>query len=111
MLTARVRKELRSIDQFARYGGEEFTVILPGTPKASLKDVAERLREAIAGKPFRIDENAIFITISIGGVTSPEDATDVRGLVQAADHALYRAKAGGRNTVSVTGMPTSPNPE
>jgi len=46
---------LRSIDKAARYGGEELLVVLPETPVAPAKHVAERMRSAIAGHDFLVE--------------------------------------------------------
>ncbi|EYC50133.1 diguanylate cyclase [Hylemonella gracilis str. Niagara R] len=95
----RTSKQLRKPDLFARYGGEEFTVLLPGTdaPKAML--IAERVRAAIAGMPL-IAEPPVPITVSIGvAQRQPNESTE--SLLARADAALYAAKQGGRNRVTL----------
>lgn len=91
----------REQDMVARYGGEEFTVILPETGKDAALMVAERIRECISGHPFPHKETQPGgnLTISLGVATFPVDSKDVKGLVDKADEALYRAKKGGRNRV------------
>ena len=93
--------ESRGIDEPARYGGEEFVLALPETPKAGAVEVAERVRERIAAT--RIDGveggGAISVTASIGVATMPDDGNDTRGLIAAADAALYEAKRAGKNRV------------
>ena len=89
----------------ARYGGEEFVVLLPRTPTEGAALVAERIRERAeraihgdsAGTPVRA-------TVSIGVSTLGPDE-DVDGLLRRADAALYRAKAAGRNRVSIAIAP------
>jgi diguanylate cyclase (GGDEF)-like protein len=101
MVARRIKDELRAVDILARYGGEEFAVILPGTPSSSLAGVGERLRQVIAMRPFTVEDKAILITVSAGGATFPDDASDVHSLVDEADRWLYDAKETGRNRTRV----------
>ncbi|HZD57850.1 MAG TPA: GAF domain-containing protein [Anaerolineales bacterium] len=98
-LAARLRSSMRSVDVLARYGGEEFAVILPETPAGSLASLGERLRKAVAVRPFLIDDTVIPLTVSIGGATFPDHAREAYRLVECADHAMYQAKKDGRNCV------------
>lgn len=94
---------MRHSDVLARYGGEEFVLLLPDTPLDVAMEVAERLRVAVAEHEFDIDAGApLGVTVSIGvaaGVFSGPRSQTPQGLISAADTALYRAKAGGRNRV------------
>jgi diguanylate cyclase (GGDEF)-like protein/PAS domain S-box-containing protein len=98
-LAAAVRGE----DIACRFGGEEFVIILP---KASLDDTerrAEALREGIkvpVGEPARLYPTA---TMSVGLAEFPQHGTSVDELILAADSAMYRAKALGRDRVVVAG--------
>lgn len=99
----------RSSDVCARYGGEEFTVILPRTDLSGALVIAERLRADIerATAGYRT-HGATVGTASIGVATaSPKSLTDMAALMEAADKALYQAKEGGRNRVSVVGAQAS----
>ena len=91
----------RGQDLVARYGGEEFSIILPETGKEAAVMVAERVRRCIFEQPFPDKETQPEgnLTISLGVATFPDDAADLKGLVNMADSALYRAKEGGRNRV------------
>lgn len=84
-----------------RYGGEEFISFLPRKSKKDSYEIAEKLRKAIAEHDFVKDNVKIKITISIGISAFPEDGAEPETLVRRADHALYRAKAGGRNMVCI----------
>lgn len=88
---------LRTGDLVSRYGGEEFLVILPDTPPAGAMQVAERLREAVAA----ITGMPKAVTVSIGVAACHQDET-VASLVSRADAALYQAKTGGRNRVTMS---------
>ena len=101
-LSKRLTSRMRSVDRVCRYGGEEITVILPETNIAAAKKIAEDLRILVKQKPFDIDNGqSISITVSVGLATYPEHANEVSLLVSHADTALYEAKKGGRNLVSV----------
>ena len=97
------REHIRTSDIAARYGGEEFIVIMPETGKEVALLVGEKLRKAFADSSFPLGESqpAERLTISIGIATFPQDADNPRELVDMADKALYRAKEGGRNRVTV----------
>jgi diguanylate cyclase (GGDEF)-like protein len=93
---------LRPADFAVRYGGEEMMVILPETSEVLALKVAERLcarmREATIFPDMR--EPLPHVTASLGvAVLAP--GMDGTGLIAAADAALYRAKHGGRNRVSL----------
>ena len=96
----RLLNAVRNGDLVARYGGEEFVVLLPGGGKEKLREIGERCRRAFEEAPFQLPHNnEAFVTISIGGACWPDDANTPRGLVGAADAALYRAKEAGRNRI------------
>lgn len=95
----RLRAELRETDAFGRWGGEEFIAILPDTPAAAAQVLAERMRAAIEAGP--VGDGGPRVTMSLGvAQRAPGGEWDL--LVKAADEALYRAKAQGRNRVVVT---------
>ena len=90
---------LRSSDAFGRYGGEEFCAFLPNTTESDATSLAERIRVAVEASTLRLGNVTIKITISIGVADSVRAGYDFKGLVAAADSALYGAKNGGRNQV------------
>ncbi len=100
-IAERIRGEVRGdIDIVARYGGEEFVVGLLDCSADSLKDTAERIRNAIGGRLFDIHRTEqIPVTVSIGSYLVRPDFHDMKQAVDFADKALYRAKEGGRNQV------------
>jgi diguanylate cyclase (GGDEF)-like protein len=94
-----IRHAVRASDVAARYGGDEFVVILTRTDLQGAMRVAEVLRAAIEGIGRRMGYPAGLITVSIG--LSEFDIRQPEGdLLVAADRALYRAKAAGRNAVA-----------
>ncbi|CAN7619482.1 diguanylate cyclase [Acidovorax sp. LjRoot194] len=95
---------LRPADLLGRMGGQEFAAVLPGVSPAEAHAIAERLRTAVEQAPFATGQGSPqHATVSIGLVHSATlggDA-DLEVLLLAADTALYRAKAEGRNRVVV----------
>ncbi len=100
----RVAKEqIRTYDLLARYGGEEFVMVLPDIDPNGSRDVAERIRSAIANCLFEDKGKEYSITVSIGVATArpAEDDFSKNQLIRLADEALYQAKEDGRNRVVV----------
>jgi diguanylate cyclase (GGDEF)-like protein len=93
----RVLSVMRPYDTFGRFGGEEFLVIVPGLTPEELRDVLERVREAIARSPIVVDAHELSVTASLGGATRDKDTADA--LIARADDALYAAKDQGRDRV------------
>jgi two-component system cell cycle response regulator len=92
----RLSEQLRAADVVARYGGEEFLVVLTGAEALEALLVAERLRNAVAAVPLRAGRINLPLTISVGVAVGPA-GTPLERLIGAADRALYRAKAEGRD--------------
>ncbi|MDD2318641.1 MAG: diguanylate cyclase [Geobacteraceae bacterium] len=92
------REQLRGYDTPVRFGGDEFVAVLP---EASLSDamvVAERVRKALAQIAFSGKLEKVRISASLGVAVYPSaEVATVEDLIRAADNALYRAKARGRN--------------
>ncbi len=94
-----LRETVRDVDVPARYGGEEFAVLLPQTDMEGAERLAERLRQAVAERPMTTRPGALVAcTASFGVASFPESSTPA-ALFAAADEALYRAKAAGKNRV------------
>jgi diguanylate cyclase (GGDEF)-like protein len=96
---ARMRGGLRSSDLKCRYGGEEFLILLPDTPLAGAKHVAETLRRDIADMQISWKDQVIQVTASFGVTASLPSEVDVQTFISRADAALYKAKDQGRNCV------------
>jgi diguanylate cyclase (GGDEF)-like protein len=96
---ARILKDqCRPYDLVARYGGEEFVVILEASSPGSGVSTAERIGESIIENPFRLGDETLPVTISVG-VVEGHSLGDFDSTLRKADHALYRAKESGRNCV------------
>ena len=95
------RATLRRNDYIARYGGEEFAIILPGSPKDEVMQLAEKLRKNIEKQTLGLfnSETIKQVTISGGVATYPEDADEREKLIYCADAALYEAKRLGKNRI------------
>ena len=94
----------RPSDLPARYGGEEFALVLPNTSPGGARLVAEKLRQTVAALkiPHNAPAEGSSLTISIGLSTiTPQQGSDCRQLILAADKGLYAAKNNGRNQVGI----------
>jgi len=93
-----VKAATRTEDLVSRFGGEEFLIALPRASSAQAVDMADRLRVVLAGRVAGGD--APPFTASFG-VAESTCATQLEGVLKAADVALYRAKTDGRDRVVV----------
>ena len=107
LIAKELQKSVRRVDTVCRYGGEEFVVILPMTTLKPAQELAERIRKRISTLCPRKSLPVMKLSVSIGVATFPEHGTTTESLLEAADQALYVAKTGGRNKVS---LPTEHNP-
>lgn len=95
-----VEDTLREGDVVSRYGGDELTALLPGVDVDVAMKVGERVRAAVARTQFS-GAAELRVTVCVGIASFPRHAVDVRGLLEAADRAMYRGKDGARNVVTV----------
>jgi diguanylate cyclase (GGDEF)-like protein len=96
-VAGRLREHSREGDMVARMGGDEFVVLIENHD--NLKDLstcARRLVEQL-GAPYVLGRRDYHVTLSIGISVFPSDGNDSQALLKAADVAMYRAKASGRN--------------
>ncbi|SCE76414.1 GGDEF domain-containing protein [Micromonospora mirobrigensis] len=99
----RVRGEIREVDLAFRQGGEEFVLLLPETDARGASIVAERLGAVVRDSSIPVDGHGgtpvpVGVTVSIGIAVYPDHATTGQRVLDAADDALYAAKAAGRDT-------------
>jgi diguanylate cyclase (GGDEF)-like protein len=117
-VAACLRGALRPTDMIARYGGEEFAVLLPGARAEQAREVAERLRRAVADMEIKAFDGRklprVTVSIGVAQMSAPENgagrASDIASAVtqvladsfiEQADQALYRAKDAGRDRVEL----------
>ena len=97
-VSERLIQSVRIRDTVARLGGDEFGIILaPRDGQERARALAERIREVLR-VPFKLKNNEVLVTASVGIAVYPDDATDAEGLVKYADTAMYQAKRAGRDT-------------
>lgn len=92
-----INDNIRSIDIHGRWGGEEFMVVLPQAGLDAARNVAEKLRRAIADHCFD-QVGSVTASFGVAELAPPENS---KSLTQRVDEALYRAKDRGRNRVEV----------
>jgi diguanylate cyclase (GGDEF)-like protein len=92
----RLKRSIRSEDTAARLGGDEFIVLLEGSlQEIELSAIASKIIHAL-GQPIDIDGQNVEVGCSIGIARYPKDGITNDALINAADTALYQAKAKGR---------------
>lgn len=98
LLEAQTRKS----DAACRFGGDEFVLCLSGATKEQAAQHAERIRSQIESTKFHFEGKDHCITMSLGVAESGGGNDEaIMQVVEAADRALFNAKAGGRNRVAI----------
>lgn len=93
-----LHRQIRETDFLARYGGEEFVLLASGADLPAARELAEKLRLAVADCGFHFRGDSVPITISCG-LSAFRDGDSVEQVFERADKAIYRAKQAGRNCV------------
>jgi diguanylate cyclase (GGDEF)-like protein len=94
------REGVRREECLARYGGDEFVVVMPETPLAGARIVAERTRGRVEAHAFASGGKPIPVTISVGVIELSPAMADADAMIAAVDAQLYAAKMAGRNTAA-----------
>jgi diguanylate cyclase (GGDEF)-like protein len=104
-VSLRVRSKIRKFDKLFRFGGDEFCIILPETEWHGALEVAERVREAIAGRKFLVgmisEPDGVSMTASMGIASYPLHARTAEDIVVRADRAMQRIKDGTKNSIAI----------
>ena len=90
----RLREAVRSEDSLARVGGDEFLALVEDYDSEAPQVAARRLLDTLS-RPIVIDDREFVLSASIGISTFPSDSAESEMLLQQADLAMYRVKAGG----------------
>lgn len=96
---------LRGTDYLGRVGGEEFVCVMPEASSDHALACAERMRKDVEALRVPTDTGVLNVTVSIGVSVLNHAYADWYALLRAADGALYRAKAGGRNRCVLAAAP------
>jgi diguanylate cyclase (GGDEF)-like protein len=112
---ALLQRVLRTgVDWVARIGGEEFAIVLPETGDRAAVEVARRVRATVADAEFVAQGKTLRVTASFGVCTLGDVPAAERKvaefMLKAADSALYCSKREGRNRVTASSAPSSPQP-
>ena len=104
-VSQRIRAKIRRFDRLFRFGGDEFCIVLPETDWHGAIEVAERVRDSIAGRPFLVNElgdpNGVRMTASLGIASYPLHARTQQELVEQADRAMQRIKNTTKNSIGI----------
>ena len=100
-IAARLRSGLQQDEMIARIGGDEFTALIPNLRDKREAEVRGWDLMRLLDDPIQLEDKTVFATMSIGIAVFPTDASDSTALMAAADAAMYRAKAQGKNQVQV----------
>lgn len=100
-LARRIRDQLRAFDLVGRIGGEEFAILLPEVDRHLAGRIAERIVGAVRCEPVETARGGVNVTITLGVAERTPDTTDLTGLLDRADEALYHGKSAGRDRVVV----------
>ena len=95
------RTNVRDVDFLGRYEGGKFVLLLPEAEVPVARQIAERLRKLVSGKPVSTESGPIDTTISLGVAALTADTVSFSELLERADKAMHAAKERGRNCVEI----------
>lgn len=98
----RLRASVRPYDAIGRFGGEEFLIVLSSCGSDAASKIGEKIRSRVGLAPVQLETGRLPVTLSLGVAASDALGVDPLALVAAADAALYRAKAAGRDRVELS---------
>lgn len=96
-VAGRLKTCIRETDTIARIGGDEFNILLADISHADdAVPIAKKIM-SLFKEPFKIDNQELYVTVSIGISICPNDSESAEALLKNADIAMYHAKGEGRN--------------
>ncbi|HZG72664.1 MAG TPA: EAL domain-containing protein [Chondromyces sp.] len=98
-VTKRLKRLVNENDLIFRQSGDEFIVVLTDADRAVASKVEKRIAEALA-IPFRLNDEDIYVSMSIGTSLFPDDGETLETLVRHADFVMYQKKKSGKNLSS-----------
>ena len=105
-VSVRVRSKIRKFDKLFRFGGDEFCIVLPETEWHGALEVAERVRDSIASKPFLVRDvnegKGVPMSASLGIASYPLHARTRAALIQRADRAMQKVKKATKNAIGIS---------
>jgi diguanylate cyclase (GGDEF)-like protein len=101
-MATRIRQSVRDFDIVGRYGGEEFIVVLSNCNLENAQTICDRICHSVSDREIATPTGPLFASVSIGLATSHSARDGTERLTGAADEALYRAKAKGRNRIEIS---------
>lgn len=97
-----IKQRVNELGAVYRWGGEEFVALLPVTGLFEANQLANKLINKVSAKSFNIEQLLeLKVTVSVGVAQWSPDETICKETLERADKALYKAKAAGKNAVSV----------
>lgn len=97
----RISKNIRKGDFVARLGGDEFIILCEDFTDTQIVDHFSQPLLKVLSAPYRIEEQEIHISASIGIAIYPDNAANINGLLNNADQAMYQAKRTGKNAFCI----------
>lgn len=107
-VASRFESGLREGDWVARWGGEEFLFVLHGSTLQQAADIMERLADQARAAPVQTSVGAISLSFSAGVAAFGTNDSGIQPMLEQVDHAMYRAKADGRDQVKTVVQPSVP---
>ncbi|MDP3584574.1 MAG: EAL domain-containing protein [Thiobacillus sp.] len=107
-MASRFQSGLREGDWVARWGGEEFLFVLHGSTLEQAADIMQRLADQARAAPVQTSVGAISVSFSAGVAAFGMNDSGVQPMLEQIDHAMYRAKADGRDQVKTVAQPSVP---
>jgi len=97
IVAKRLSSSVRKSDTIARLGGDEFTLIMEDLSDVyKIGEISQSIIDSI-NKPMYVQDNELYVSVSIGASFYPNDGLDSKSLIRCADSAMYSAKQSGKN--------------